>query len=73
MPIPSGIPFDYREKLNKLGILVGIIIIIIYALLWIVAKLGWIPLILFAIFPQIVLLLIGVFIVYMAVTANKRY
>ena len=37
------------------------------------AELGIIPVLLFALFPQIVLLLIGIFIVYMAVSKRNSY
>lgn len=61
MPIPGGIPYDFKEIANKIAMLMGILIII-YALLWILAELKLIPVVLFAIFPQIVLLLIGIFL-----------
>ena len=57
MPIPGGIPlYDFKEIANKIAMLMGILVII-YALLWILAELKLIPVVLFAIFPQIVLLL----------------
>ena len=72
MPIPGGIPYDFKEIANKIAILMGILIII-YALLWILAELKLIPVVLFAIFPQIVLLLIGIFIVYIAYSRRNSY
>lgn len=72
MPIPGGIPYDFKEIANKIAMLMGILIII-YALLWILAKLKLIPVVLFAIFPQIVLLLIGIFIVYIAYSRRNSY
>ncbi len=72
MPIPNGIPYDFREMLNKIAMLVGALIII-YAVLWILAELKLIPVLLFAIFPQIVLLLIGIFIVYIAYSKRNIY
>ena len=72
MPIPSGIPYDFREMANKIAMLVGALIII-YAVLWILAELKLIPVVLFAIFPQIVLLLIGIFIVYIAYSKRNIY
>ena len=68
-------PFDihnYRNLFNKILLLVGIIIII-YAILWILAKIGIIPYLLFSLIPQIVLLLVGVFIVYQAWTNRNQY
>ena len=49
------------------------ILIVVYALLWILAELKLIPVVLFAIFPQIVLLLIGIFIVYIAYSRRNSY
>ena len=72
MPIPGGIPYDFKEIANKIAMLMGILIII-YALLWILADLKLIPVVLFAIFPQIVLLLIGIFIVYIAYSRRNSY
>lgn len=72
MSILDRLPLSYKEKLNKALILVGILIII-YAILWIGAELKIIPVVIFAIFPQIVLLCIGIFIVYMAYTNKKKY
>lgn len=72
MPIPSGIPYDFREIANKMAMLLGILIVV-YALLWILAELKLIPVVLFAIFPQIVLLLIGIFIVYIAYSRRNSY
>lgn len=72
MPISGGIPYDFKEIANKIAMLMGILIII-YALLWILAELKLIPVVLFAIFPQIVLLLIGIFIVYIAYSRRNSY
>ncbi|WP_178647559.1 hypothetical protein [uncultured Methanobrevibacter sp.] len=72
MPIPGQMPFNIRELLIKFSFLVGFLIII-YALLWILAELKVIPAIIYAIFPQIVLLFIGIFIVYMAYTRKKEF
>jgi len=72
MPIPGLDPHNLRSYLNKVVLLIGIIIII-YALLWLLAELQIIPMIFFAIFPQIVLLLIGIFIVYVALSKRNTY
>jgi lipopolysaccharide export LptBFGC system permease protein LptF len=71
LPIPTGIPMDIKDSLNKIAMFFGSVIII-YAVLWILIKLNLIPTIVFAIFPQIVLLLIGIFIFYTAYNARKR-
>ena len=47
------IPWNYRELLTKIGMLIGAVIII-YAVLWILAELKLIPVIIFALFPQVV-------------------
>lgn len=72
MPIPGLDQYNLRSYLNKVVLLIGIIIII-YALLWLLAELQIIPMIFFAIFPQIVLLLIGIFIVYVALSKRNTY
>ena len=65
-------PFDYKVTLNKVLMLAGILIII-YAILWILAELKLIPLIIFLLFPQVVLLLIGIFIFYQAYSRRNLY
>lgn len=72
MPMMGGIPGDLKDTLNKCLFLVGAFIII-YAILWILAELHLIPAIIFMIFPQLVLLAIGVFIVYMAYSRRNIY
>jgi len=70
LPIPNGMP-SFGDTLNKIAMFFGIAIII-YATLWILLKLNLIPAIIFSIFPQIVLLLIGIFIFYVAFVAQRR-
>lgn len=72
MPMMGGISGDLRDTLNKCLFLVGAFIII-YAILWILAELHLIPAIIFMIFPQLVLLAIGIFIVYMAYSRRNIY
>ena len=72
MPIPGLDEYTIRSYINKFALLFGILLII-YAILWMLAELKIIPAILFAIFPQIVLLLIGIFIVYTALSKRKVY
>ena len=69
---PFDIPYEFRTLLNKAVLFVGIVIIV-YALLLILAKLNIIPAIIYSIFPQIVLLLIGIFLVYYALSKRKKY
>ena len=74
MPIPNGgIPFfDFKDLIYKVAILFGVLIVI-YGVLWLLAELKVIPAIFFAIFPQIVLILVGLFIIYTAVSRKNDY
>ena len=67
----SGIP-DLNDILYKLEIVFGVIIVI-YGLLWLFVNLGFIPPIIAAVFPQIVLIIIGLFIIYTAVDHRNKY
>lgn len=69
---PGSILFDYKSILTKIGMLIGAIIII-YAILWILAELKLIPFIAFALFPQVILLLIGIFVFYQAYSNYKKF
>ena len=64
------IPWNYRELLTKIGMLIGAVIII-YAVLWILAELKLV--IIFALFPQVVLLLVGIFVFYQAYKRWKTF
>lgn len=70
MPI-FNIP-DFTDMLYKLAIVFGALIVI-YGVLWLLVNLGVIPSIIALIFPQIVLIVIGIFIIYTAVDRRKRY
>jgi hypothetical protein len=59
----NDIPIKIKSSINKAGVFVGILIVLI-AFAWIGAKLGLIPSIVFDMWPQIVLIIIGIFIVY---------
>ncbi|WP_407391279.1 hypothetical protein [Methanobrevibacter sp.] len=73
MPFRGGMPFyDLKEIGYKVAIIFGVLIVI-YGVLWLLAELGVIPTIFFAIFPQIVLILIGLFIIYTAYDYKKKY
>ena len=72
MIIPGLDEYTIRSYINKFALLIGILIII-YAVLWMLAELKIIPMIYFAIFPQIVLLLIGIFIVYLALSRRNQF
>lgn len=69
----GGMPFyDLKDIVYKVAMIFGVLIII-YGVLWLLAELGVIPAIIFAIFPQIVMILIGIFIVYVAYENKKKY
>lgn len=72
MPIGAGMPFDLKDMSYKIAIVFGALIVI-YGILWLLAELKIIPAILFAIFPQIVLILIGIVIIYFAVDRKNKY
>ena len=63
---------NLREMAYKAAFILGALIVI-YGVLWLLAELGIIPAIIFAIFPQIVLILIGIFIMYMAFDHKKKH
>ena len=63
---------DIRDLIYKIAIVFGIIIVI-YGVLWLLVNLGLIPAIVAAIFPQIVLIIIGLFIIYAAVERKNKY
>lgn len=67
MPLP-----DLRDIGYKIAILFGALIVI-YGVLWLLAELKVIPAIFFAIFPQIVLILVGIFIIYYAYSKRNMY
>lgn len=69
---PAGIPFDFKEILYKFLLFFGILIIL-YALLLIMAKLNIIPAIMYGIFPYVILLIIGIFLVYYSLSKRKKY
>jgi hypothetical protein len=72
MPMPNGMFFDFRDILFKMAIFFGAFIII-YGVLWLLVELSIIPVIFLAIFPQIILILIGIFIIYIAFTKRNAY
>ncbi|MDR2967736.1 MAG: hypothetical protein LBU74_07290 [Methanobacteriaceae archaeon] len=57
------IPIRTKSRLNKTGIFIGILLVL-FAFLWIASKLGLIPSIFFNLWPQIILIIIGIFILY---------
>lgn len=63
---------DIRDLLYKIAIVFGAIIVI-YGVLWLLVNLGVIPAIIAAIFPQLVLIIIGLFIIYAAIDRKNKY
>ncbi|MCL2687446.1 MAG: hypothetical protein FWE58_02815 [Methanobrevibacter sp.] len=57
------IPIIIKSSISKAGIFIGILMIVM-AITWIASKLGLIPPIIFDMWPQIALIVIGIFIVY---------
>lgn len=72
MPIPNAIFPDFKDTLYKMVMLFGALLII-YGVLWLLVELGFIPLILLTVFPEIILILVGIFIIYVAYTKKKNY
>ena len=69
----NGMPFpDLRDIVYKVAILFGILIVI-YGVLWLLVTLGVIPALVAAVFPQIVLILVGIFIIYVAYSRRNMY
>lgn len=62
----NDIPFRTKNGVNKAGAFLGVLIII-FAFLWIASKLGLIPSIFFDLWPQIILVIIGIFILYKSI------
>ena len=63
---------DFRDLIYKIAIVFGALIVI-YGVLWLLVNLGVIPAIIAAVFPQIVLIIIGIFIIYTAIERKNRY
>lgn len=63
---------DFKDLTYKIAIVFGVIIVI-YGVLWLLVNLNIIPAIIAAIFPQIVLIIIGLFIIYTAIDRKRRY
>ena len=63
---------DIRDLIYKIAIVFGVIIII-YGVLWLLVNLGVIPAIIAAVFPQIVMIIIGLFIIYTEKKKKNRY
>lgn len=63
---------DIKDLTYKIAIVFGALIVI-YGVLWLLVNLGVIPAIIAAVFPQVVLIIIGLFIIYTAVDRRNKY
>ena len=63
---------DMRDLLYKVAIVFGGLIVF-YGVLWLLVTLGIIPAIIAAVFPQVVLIIIGLFIIYIAFSRKNNY
>lgn len=63
---------DIKDLAYKIAIVFGAVIVI-YGVLWILATLNIIPPIIAALFPQIVIIIIGLFIIYTAIDRRNKY
>ena len=63
---------DVKDLLFKIVVVFGALIVI-YGALWLLVSLGVIPAIVTAVFPPIVLIIIGLFIIYAAYERKNRY
>ena len=63
---------DIKDVVYKIAIVFGVVIVI-YGILWLLVNLGLIPSIIAAVFPQIVLIIIGLFIIYTAIDHRNKY
>ena len=65
-------PPEFKDLLYKLLLIFGVIIVI-YGVLWVLVTLGLIPALVAALFPQIVIIIIGLFIIYVAIERRNKY
>ncbi len=70
--MPLFDPYDLKGLGYKIAFAFGALIVV-YGVLWLLADLGVIPAIFAAIFPQIVLIIIGIVIMYVAFEQKKKY
>ena len=61
-----------REMAYKAAFIFGALIVI-YGVLWLLVNLGVIPALVAAVFPQLVLILVGIFIIYVAYNKRNMY
>ena len=65
-------PYQMKDLLFKMLIVVGVLIVI-YGVLWLLVNLKLIPAVVAVLFPQIVIIAIGLGIIYIAITHKSDY
>ena len=70
--IPFFDPYELKDIFFKIAIVVGALIVI-YGILWVLVTLKLIPALVAMIFPQIVVIIIGLGIIYIALTRKRQY
>lgn len=63
---------DFKDSIFKIAIIFGVLIVL-YGVLWLLVTLSIIPALIAAIFPQIVIIVIGLFIIYTAIDKRNKY
>lgn len=59
------IPYEVERKLYEVLLIMGIFIVV-YALIWIFVGLGIIPSLLLTLFPPVLLLVVGIYVIYIS-------
>ncbi len=59
------IPYEVERKLYEVLLIMGIFIVV-YALIWIFVGLGIIPSLLLTLFPPALLLVVGIYVIYIS-------
>ena len=65
-------PYQMKDMLFKMLIVVGVLIVI-YGVLWLLVNLKLIPAVIAVLFPQVVIIAIGLGIIYIAITRKSNY
>lgn len=65
-------PYQMKDMLFKMLIVVGVLIVI-YGVLWLLVNLKLIPAVVAVLFPQVVIIAIGLGIIYIAITRKSNY
>ena len=65
-------PYQLKELLFKFVLIIGILIVL-YGVLWLLVNLKVIPALIAILFPQVVIITIGLLIIYVAITRKNKY